>query len=182
MKALLLIGGKSQRMGAEKHLLDVNGRTQYHHLYNMLTDMGLEVCVSCNIEQYRDLPESHYKLVDQYDAIGPIGGLVSAINHRPEEPWLIVACDLVNVTKETLTRLIEAADDDHDIITYQPKGSDYLETTVTIYQPSSFRVVLDAIEMGLYGLQRVLKKCKVKTVAPNDNAELKNVNTPEDLK
>lgn len=181
MKALMLIGGKSERMGVEKHLLEVNGRAQYHHLYNLLAEMGLDVCVSCNIEQYRSLPESHYKLVDQYNAIGPIGGLVAAINHRPQEPWLVVACDLVNVTRDTIQKLLDAMDDAHDIITYQKEGIDYPETTITIYQPTSFRKVLDQVEMGLYGLQRILDDCKVKKISPEDPAELKNVNTPEDL-
>lgn len=168
-------------MGMDKYLIDVNGQTQYHYLYNMLTDAGLDVCVSCNLEQYRDLPESHYKLVDQYDGIGPIGGIVAAINHNPAEAWLVVACDLVNVKPETITKLIDSVDDQHDIITYEASDGKNLETTITIYQPSSFRSVLDAIDTGLYSLQRVLKDCKVKRIAPGDDAELKNVNSPEDL-
>ncbi|MEQ8472763.1 MAG: molybdenum cofactor guanylyltransferase [Marinoscillum sp.] len=181
MKALLLIGGQSTRMGMEKYLIDVNGKTQYHHLHQLLTSLGLDVCVSCNLEQYRSLPESHYKLVDQYDSIGPMGGLVAAINHNPEESWLVVACDLVNLTKNTITHLMKAADKEYDIITYQRSDSPHLETTITIYNPSSFRELLDAVETGIYGLQRVLQKCKVKTIRPDDDDELKNVNKPEDL-
>lgn len=181
MKALILIGGQSARMGAQKYLMNVNGQPQYVHLYQLLTEAGLDVCISCNVEQYRSLPQSYYKLVDQFDAIGPIGGLVAAINHSPEEPWLVVACDLVNVTKETINHLIEAADEEHDVITYQIDGSKHLETTITIYRPSAFRNVLDAVEMGLYSLQRVLQNAKVKTIAPGDASELKNVNEPEDL-
>lgn len=180
-KALLLIGGQSSRMGMEKYLMEVNGKTQYHHLHQMLTSLGLDVCVSCNLEQYRSLPESHYKLVDQYDSIGPIGGLVAAINHNPEVPWLVVACDLVNLTPDSLTKLIEAIDQEHDIITYKRSDAEYLETTITIYRPSSFRKILDAVDKGLYGLQRVLKECNVKVITPDGDKELKNVNTPEDL-
>ncbi len=181
MKALLLIGGKSSRMNTDKHLLEIDGTSQYDRLHQLLTDTGLDVCVSCNLEQYKTLPKEHYKLVDQYDAIGPIGGLVAAINHRPEESWLIVACDLINLEPETISRLVSAVDTTYDIITYQKEGSKFLETTITIYQPPAFRNVLDAVESGLYSLQRVLKKSKVKTIAPSNPAELKNVNYPGDL-
>lgn len=182
MKALILIGGKSSRMGSEKYLMNVNGQPQYVHLYQLLSEAGLEVCISCNLEQYKTIPSDYYRLVDQYDAIGPIGGLLAAINHSPEEPWLMVACDLVNVTAETLSTLINAVDDQHDIITYQASNSKHLETTITIYQPSSFREVLDTIETGLYSLQRVLSSCKVKVINPADDSELKNINSPVDLK
>lgn len=182
MKALILIGGQSARMGAEKYLMSVNGQPQYVHLYQLLTEAGLEVCISCNVEQYKTLPSSYYKLVDQYDAIGPIGGLVAAINHSPEEAWLVVACDLVNITSETITQLMQATDEEHDVITYQLSESKHLETTVTIYQPSSYRAVLDAVDSGLFSLQRILSNCKVKTINPSTNEELKNVNSPEDLK
>jgi len=148
----------------------------------LLSDAGLDVCISCNLEQYKTIPSDYYRLVDQYDAIGPIGGLLAAINHSPEEAWLMVACDLVNVNADTIATLIDAVDDEHDIITYQGADSKYLETTITIYKPSAFREVLDTVEMGLYSLQRVLSNCKVKTINPAEDSELKNVNSPEDLK
>jgi len=182
MKALLLVGGQSTRMGAEKYLMNVNGQPQYVHLHQLLSDAGLDVCISCNLEQYKTIPSDYYRLVDQYDAIGPIGGLLAAINHSPEEAWLMVACDLVNVNADTIATLIDAVDDEHDIITYQGADSKYLETTITIYKPSAFREVLDTVEMGLYSLQRVLSNCKVKTINPAEDSELKNVNSPEDLK
>ena len=68
------------------------------------------------------------------------------------------------------------------ITTYQASDSKHLETAITIYKPSSFREVIDTIDTGLYSLQRVLSKCKVKVINPSEDSELKNVNSPEDLK
>lgn len=180
MKALILIGGKSARMGAEKHLLETNGKSQYLHLTELLGSFGLEVFVSCNEAQVDGLENGDFEvLVDKYKSIGPIGGIATAIENDKKTNLLVVACDLINLTKNAIQELIESTDTASDVVTYSK--DEFLETTLTIYQTSSFQTILDSIQNKEYSLQKSLQKLKVQTIEPEDEAILKNVNRKEDL-
>ncbi|MFY0598496.1 MAG: molybdenum cofactor guanylyltransferase [Cyclobacteriaceae bacterium] len=180
LKALILIGGKSTRMGRDKFLLEPNGKPQYIHLHEMLMALELETFISCNDGQNALIPSSYKKVLDLKDSIGPIGGLYSAIKEDPESSWLVIACDLIKINKVSLKQLIDSYSGDCDIVTFQKEDSSYFETTATIYKPSCFKLINEHVDTGNYSLQRILKKSKVKTLAGSDEV-LKNANSSEDL-
>lgn len=166
-------------MGSDKYLMNLHGAPQYQHLFDLLSGLGLSVYLSCNRTQNFQLPVDYPKIMDRHEAIGPMGGLASAIDQFPTYSWLVVACDLVNLTRNTVQKLLEA-DEGSDVVTCQISGSVFLETTITVYHPGSFDVVRQAVEAGNYSLQQVLAQCEVKVI-PTAGHELKNVNRPEDL-
>ena len=51
LKALILLGGKSSRMGEEKGLIQYHEKTQAEHLLLLLEELGLEVFLSVREEQ-----------------------------------------------------------------------------------------------------------------------------------
>ena len=179
IKCLILTGGESSRMGEEKYLIEDNGTPQYQHLYELLTAQGFPVYISCNERQAEVIPDTYNKLVDTYDQIGPIGGLATAIAHDAKCSWLVVACDLMGLTSDAVTGLIEASAPEYDIVTYRHPESGFYETTLTIYNPGAFIVLKRAIRKEVYSLQDILKKCTTKAI--EGKAEfLVNVNTRED--
>ncbi|MEM6642849.1 MAG: molybdenum cofactor guanylyltransferase [Bacteroidota bacterium] len=184
MKALVLLGGKSTRMGREKHNLLVQGEPMYLRLYRLVTELSLPCYLSVSLEQvpqFEEKPKDFQLLVDQEKGIGPIGGILSAINEDDQSSWLVVACDLVQAQSETLKYLIDSDSIKHDIITYQQHSKPFFETTCTIYQPSSFSTIRRQVSLREYSLQSVLRSLRVKTITPKSDNELKNVNRPEDL-
>ncbi|REE05629.1 molybdenum cofactor guanylyltransferase [Marinoscillum furvescens] len=181
IKALILTGGKSTRMGTDKFLMEVNGKPQYQHLYELLTGLGLETYLSCSAEQVKKLHGSVPLIKDIHDGIGPIGGLAAAITAFPDTSWLVVACDLIHFEVETVNELLRADDENYDVITYQQEGSSFFETTCTLYHPSAYIVIRRNIRNGDYSLQSVLKKSMVKTIVPSNPQWLKNANSREDL-
>lgn len=180
-KALILIGGKSTRMGTDKYLMEVDGIPQYQRLHQLLQTLGLEVYLSCNQTQQDSISTEYRKIIDVYEGIGPMGGLASALDADPDSDWLVVACDLINVQAETIRRLLEPETSDIDVITYKDPKSGFYETTITLYKHSVQPLVRAALEEKRYSLQGVLKKGKVHVILPGDYTELKNVNKPEDL-
>ncbi len=181
LNAIILIGGKSKRMGTEKYLLKVHEKPQFIHLYEMLKGEGISPYISCNKEQFDQIPNSYPKIADRFEGIGPMGGLVSAIHHDHKNPILLVACDLINLTPAIIEQLIAENDDEFDIVTYQRNGTSFNETTLTIYNPSSFTYFKQAVENRDYSLIGTLKKCLVKSIEIQDHAVLKNANTKDDL-
>ncbi len=181
LNAVILIGGKSERMGTDKYQLKVHDQPQYVHLYEMLSRPDIKPHLSCNKDQDAKIPDNYHKIIDQHEGIGPIGGLISAIQKDPKTPILLIACDLINLTENTIRQLIENNHPDHDVVTYHKQGTDFKETTCTIYNLSSFKYVSELVEQGAYSLLGILEKSKVKSIAVDDNEALKNVNTRDDL-
>lgn len=182
LKAIVLTGGKSVRMGEDKYLLTLNGDPQYVHLYKMLTSLRIDTFISCNNEQSKSISDAYPKIIDEQDSIGPIGGLFSAISHDSSCSWLIVACDLIHVNHLNIKLLCDSNDSNSEIVTFQKINSSFLETTLTIYNPTSFNCIKKAVEIQDYSLQNVLKKCCLKSIKIQDNKALTNANQPKDLK
>ncbi|MFT7238120.1 MAG: molybdopterin-guanine dinucleotide biosynthesis protein A [Cyclobacteriaceae bacterium] len=181
MNALILVGGKSSRMGEDKFLLDFNGQPQYEFLTEILQGLAIKTYLSC-AEDQRVLIPDHYNLIyDIHQNIGPIGGIASAIDMDAHTDWLVIACDLVNLDKKTIQELITQDASGFDVITFGLPENQFLETTITLYKPSSFPTIRSMIENQQYKLQKVLKEMAVKVVIPSDPTRLKNVNTPKDL-
>lgn len=180
LKGLILIGGKSSRMGEPKHLLKRGGLPQYQFIYDLLLSLGIQSYISCNREQVKTFKDEHSVVVDSFDSIGPIGGVASAFEKEPETSWLVVACDLLSLSKEAIVDLVSANVLENDVVTYQKKGSPFLETTITIYNPTAAPFVSESVKSKEYSLQKLLKKCSVKTLEVGSSDFLKNVNTKSD--
>ncbi|MEM6831440.1 MAG: molybdenum cofactor guanylyltransferase [Bacteroidota bacterium] len=179
--ALVLIGGGSTRMGKDKYLLEVHGKPQYQFLYELLTEMGLKTFISCNAGQVAKIPPGFPLIVDQFDQIGPIGGIASAFLRDMDVNWLVVACDLVHIDKQAISRLLEAISHEYDVVTYKKKHAAYFETVLTCYLSNVSGSMFEQMERDEYSLQTLLKNVNVKTISTEDESLFKNVNTPGDL-
>lgn len=182
VKALILTGGKSTRMGRDKYLLELYGKPQYQHLYGLIESLGIPVFLSCTDGQALKIPGTYQKVLDLYPSIGPIGGIASAVKADPFSHWLVVACDLGHLKVPLLQELLGQVKSEADVVTFKKSGSDYFETTISLYKPSSFPTIRSAIKTGEYSLQKVLRQCNVLALKAKDESQLSNLNYPEDLK
>lgn len=182
MKALILIGGESKRMGREKYLIDFHGKPQYQYLYELLSSINLSTYLSCNQQQAGTVPDCYPKILDQYPSIGPIGGIASAFSQGPTANWLVIACDMAYVDRQSIEDLLTHENEQVDAICYQKAGQEFYEGTFCIYKPTFSPKIQQALQKGQFSLQKLLKKCKVKTLVPYDEKVLANFNTPDDLK
>ncbi len=180
IKALILIGGKSKRLGRNKYLLDFHGVPQFRYLMSVLEKAGLDTYLSCNREQNDKLPAELPKIVDKYPNIGPKGGILSAFEKFPKTAWLTIACDLPFVNTENILALLKHRDRDCQVTTYRA-NENFLETTFTIYESSSYKRLIETYEDGDHSLQSVLRTVNLKVVSPINQLDVFNVNNKEDL-
>ena len=114
VNGLILAGGKSRRMGQDKALLDRGGQSQLAYLAGLLDKKVERVFVSTRADQKDDGERRKYaQIVDRYDDMGPLAGILSAMEEHPDSDWLVVACDLPNITGETITHLLKNCSADH---------------------------------------------------------------------
>ena len=89
---LVLAGGKSRRMGQDKALLLREGQSQLSYVATLLEGATERVFVSARHDQQDDPERSRFAtIVDRYEDIGPIAGILSAMDEYPDADWLVEA-------------------------------------------------------------------------------------------
>ena len=179
---LVLAGGKSRRMGSDKALLRQNGQTQLSRAVALLEAQLERVFVSTTAAQADDAERSQFdQVVDRYDDMGPVAGILSAMDSNAEVSWLVLACDLPNVDAATIAFLLENLSPDHPATAYRSTHDDLPEPLCAIYRPEAREVIDSFVEQGMNCPRKILIKSDTRLLVQPNPAALHNINTPEDL-
>ena len=181
VKALILLGGKSIRMGEEKGLIQYHEKTQAEHLVSLLEEIGLEVFLSVREEQkenYSFLNRSF--IADQLQGAGPLGGIASAMRSFPQTAFLVVACDLPNLQKEQLEFLMKNRNPKAFATCYESPLDGGPEPLCSIYEPKSFSALMKVWVNGKSCPRKMLFNRTVEILSIQDSEFLVNANTPEE--
>ncbi len=182
LRGLVLAGGKSRRMGSDKAALQSGGETQLSRAVRLLKNHVDEVFVSTRAEQAEDpLRSSFEQIVDRYDGIGPIAGILSAMDTAPDSSWIVLACDLPNIDDITIEYLIENADAERPFTAYRSVNDNLPEPLCAIYRPMSRRLVDQYIADGIVCPRKMLINSPACLLEQPNPSALHNINSPEDL-
>ncbi|MGA9277191.1 molybdenum cofactor guanylyltransferase [Ilumatobacter sp.] len=180
---VVLTGGASRRMGRTKATIDVDGRPMADHVLDALRGVGAEplILVGGDASELADL--SAPVVDDQSPGAGPVGGVLSALDHLAKldtvDAALILPCDLVSVTSDTLWPIVEAAVGDGMSLAWVA-ATERLEPMCTLWSLNARGVIRERFVAGERALHRVIAEIPHTTVTV-DPAGLRNVNRPEDL-
>ncbi len=184
---LVLAGGKSTRMKTDKALLEIHGKKQWLYCYELLEKFCAKVFISNRADQSERDGKSGYPQIHDtapFVEIGPIGGILSAMNAHPEANWLVLAVDLPFVNEETLQHLLANRDSTKLATAYVSTSDNLPEPLCAVYEKSSFAAMKDFLKTEktcprkfLLTMEKNVKLLK----QPHPDA-LYNVNTPEELK
>ncbi len=173
LKGLLLVGGKSSRMGKDKSdLVYQDGLTARERGAALLRS----VCSQVYFSQREGAGDG--VISDAYGEIGPMGAIASAMDMDPEAAWLVMACDLPLVTTETLKLLVRERQDSATAFRGHFKG--WPEPLCAIYEPAMKKKVLAAIQAEDYCPRHLLEGTAHLVPLPFPSA-LDNANTPEEF-
>ena len=110
LAAVILSGGKNSRMnGNRKFFLEHDGESFGMHIYRILSENERieKVYLSVNVtEPYENLGIE--LIPDKYDAIGPMGGILSAMKYIDAEAILVAACDMPFLSGQAVDAVIDA--------------------------------------------------------------------------
>ena len=179
---LVLAGGKSRRMGQDKALLRRNGCSQLENVFALLQSVTDRQFVSARQEQLDDPERGRFpQIVDRYDDIGPVAGILSAMQEHADVDWLVVACDLPNLDRTTLEFLIDQRAADKPFTAYRSSHDDLPEPLCTVYQSGSDAIIRNFVDDGLVCPRKMLIRADTKLLQQPNPAALDNINTPDDL-
>lgn len=175
IKALVLAGGESTRMGMDKGDLVYRQKAQKFHVADMLTACGLDTYISI---KNSDPIESEYKFIkDNYAKIGPMGGILTAFETYPTA-WLIVGCDYPLLKKDDILKLLISRNLKMDATVYKDKLSNYAIPILGIYEYTMYEKLKNAQMQADFSLNRVLQQNSVNFVEVK-GAEFESIDTPE---
>lgn len=180
LNGLVLAGGRSTRMGADKDLIQWHGKEQRYYAADMLKSFCEAVFISCRAEQVKDINTAYKTLPDTFLNMGPFGGMLSALRSQRDKAWLVVACDLPLLNEATIRFLIENRDAEKIATAFESPHDGLPEPLITIWEPQSYPVLLHFLGKGITCPRKVLMNSDVLVLQPLRPEALMNVNTPED--
>ncbi len=181
LNGLVLAGGKSERMGFDKGGVNWHGKEQRYHMADLLQPFCKDVFISCQADQQQEMDTQYSTLPDTFTGLGPYGAILSAFREKPDNAWLVVACDLPLLTEKTLQHLTDSRNVSSIATAYQSSFDDFPEPLITIWEPKSYPVLLSFLSQGYSCPRKVLINSDITLLKAPSPDELTNVNTPEDL-
>ncbi|WP_394971973.1 molybdenum cofactor guanylyltransferase [uncultured Croceitalea sp.] len=179
---LVLSGGKSTRMGNDKGLIDYHGIPQREYLYNLLKASCDDAFLSVREEQKNELRVNYNCILDENKYRGPLNGILSAHHKYPNVSWLILACDLPLVDKETIETLISKRDITKVATAYATNKSKLPEPLIAIWEPNGLIKSVDYMRTAKSSCPRkFLINSDVKLIYPKQDDVLYNANSLADL-
>lgn len=180
LKALVLTGGMSTRMGEDKARIQYHGMPQSEYLSEALKGVGLPVVFSCRLDQV-DYFESKGErtITDRILGIGPLCGILSAWMSEPDTAWMVIACDMPGWNEDAI-RALTAARNPGKLATAFALEPTRPEPLAAIWEPTIYQRVLQCLSVGVDCPRKILRSSRIKEVAPSDPRWVYNINTPDE--
>ncbi|MGO4289588.1 NTP transferase domain-containing protein [Chitinophaga sp. RAB17] len=180
LKGLVLCGGFSTRMQEDKSSIAYHGMPQWQYLVTLLQSFLAEVYISCRTEQQDNFSAYPHLIPDSVSSGGPSAGLLSAHAGQPATAWLVLACDLPLLSKQSLELLIQSRDATKSATSFISPFNDSPEPLIAIWEPTGLAALQQNVIAG--------KNCPRKTMLNMDITLLQNpyateqfnANTPEE--
>lgn len=180
---IILSGGKSSRMGKEKGLCTLNGKPLIEYAVEVLLEVCDEVIISANSDEYEYLGLPMVQ--DVVIGVGPVGGLISALQFSKTEDNFVLSCDMPFVSKE-LVRYILSEKEEYQAV--MPVNNGFVEPLCAYYRKDVAKIFAIAIDQGIYKIQRIIREADVNFInidtrkGFDSKLLFSNINTVEELK
>ncbi len=175
VKGLVLVGGKSTRMGTDKSELNYYGKPQKEHAKELLESNSLETFYSVQSNSNKE-DEIH----DTFLNLGPFGGICSAFQRDPNTAWLVLATDVPFVNSELIELLLQKRNPSKVATAIKGKNKEFPEPLITIYEPKAYTKLLQYLAQGYSCPRKMLINSDVEIIEVDDTL-IRNINTPKEF-
>lgn len=178
---LVLTGGRSERMGRDKALLEYRGQPHARYLYDLLARHCDEVFLSARPGQWEGTALASLSVIpDEKEGQGPSGAILSALHARPDANWVVLACDLPHFDEAALEALLSQADEEKLGTFFKNSEKGFPEALAGFYTPAAEPLFREAQAAGNYCPVKTLRSAPVKLLDPGA-VNLANANTQEEF-
>ena len=158
----ILAGGLSSRLGRDKAALRLGRRTLLGHIRARAGELGWPVRVLRR---------------DRVPRCGPLGGIYTALLTGRGPAVLFLACDMPFVSRELLEKILaEFQRSSHALFVAGAGRAGF----PCVLPHSALPIVRAQLERQQFSMQALARALKGRSMAPVDELDLFNVNTPQD--
>jgi molybdopterin-guanine dinucleotide biosynthesis protein A len=185
MMGIILAGGESRRMGADKTFLEVNGRPMIEHILAVFSGLFERTIIVTNApDRYRSYG---VEIVgDVLDVRGPLTGIYSGLRRSAEEYNFVAGCDMPFLNAGLIAYMGEIAAG-HDAVV--PMAGGLLEPLHAVYRTGILPVIEAQIRKEDRRIRGMFDRIRVRYVTEEEivrfdpqKRSLRNLNTPEEYK
>jgi len=208
LTGVVLMGGKSSRMGTDKSQLLVGLR--YNSAVGRITQTDKEqnnsaksrIAQTGKEQTFTELAHSKLKcyvdevyysinknqenlslentILDKYDGEGPLSGIISALRFT-QKSIVVLGVDMPLITKQSIKNLITHRNCDLLSTTYYNEQSNTWEPMLSIWEIETLPCLEEYFDNGGRSIQKFLNQFGNQRVPITNEQEFANVNTAEDL-
>ena len=176
--AVILAGGKSERMGEDKGLMLIDGKPMVQHLINLFDELEMHSIIIANNDQYNQFGKAVFRDIRQDK--GPLGGLHSAFMNSNSRSLFVASCDTPFITTELVNVLIKNYEDKVSI----PKYNGKTHPLIGIYPRSIFETIESQLNHGNYKIMDLINSLEITPIDVTENFDaniFRNLNTKNDI-
>ena len=172
----VLCGGASRRMGVDKAAVEVDGTPMARRVADVLAAAGCSPVIAIGGNP-TDTGSPRPRRRRRRDSLARVRWAASSQRSAVGAPTVVVACDLPDLRAATVAALIAALDGHDAAMAF----SDRPEPLCAVWAESAAEVLREKFESGERAVHRALVGLDIAWVSVVP-AELRNVNTPGDLR
>lgn len=179
---IILAGGLNTRMGTDKALIQMNGKTLLEKAIEICKPVCKSIIISSNNKNHEFCG---YKIIpDKIKNCGPLGGIYSCLK-KSETDWnFVLSVDTAAVPAGFIEFLISETGNNDAVIPYHSNGN---EPLIAMYHKNCIPAILKQIELKDYKMQNLFNIINIKFSEVQKWIEIypeifNNLNRPEDLK
>ncbi len=161
--SIVLAGGKNLRLGRNKALETVGGKSLIERVIERLSPLSSQILIVTSEEQLDLLAASNVEiLADLYPGKGPLGGIYTGLLASRSSHSIVVACDMPFLNAGLLSYMIELSGDFDAVV---PRlGEGMVEPLHAIYSKSCLGTMKTQLELEQLGVHSFVNKLRVRYV------------------
>lgn len=183
LTTFVLAGGKSSRMGADKALLEVAGKTLLQRTLELARAVSEDVRIVGARAKFKEFAPV---VEDKYSNRGPLGGIHSALASTTSDCNLILAVDLPFLEKRFLQHLVTEALASDAVVTL-PRAGGGLQPLCAVYRREFAVLAEQALAAGRNKIDTLFAQTSVRIMEEDELARFAfsaamfdNLNTQEE--
>lgn len=171
--AIILAGGKSNRMGYPKGLLEVNNKPIIEILVDSIKPHFSEIIISAN-------QKSSYEFLnllvveDEYKDQGPLMGVYSCLKSSSNDVNFVFTSDIPVIDIDCVNELLSYSNDFEVVI---PTNQGFLEPLFAVYSKSTIPYMEEVFKTKSRRIISILEFSKTKFVKTDMHKWYNNINT-----
>lgn len=195
IKAVILCGGQSSRMGSDKALIqNQDGIIWSKHIYDILSTFNLDIYLSIRDDQQSQFDKYFQKknfVLDNFPSVnGPLRGILSTyqsikIQHKDNFYLLVVATDMPTMNREIIQTLIKSVQQNSIDLSLYKNSNGFFEPLCAIYSSQLLEnwLTLESNNHSIhYRINQFLRTSNAyQVLIPSNEILISNYNTKESL-